>query len=185
MSKQIKQMEMDSLKETFRDVRDMVVLNVNKLDCHADNGLRTALRKKNIRLKLVKNSLARRVFDDLGVQTEGYWEGNTLLAWGSSSLADLSKELDALLKKNDKVKVKGAIAEGQKITFKQALAMPTRMEALGRIVSLALSPASRLVSQILAPGAALAAQIKTLKERAGEEPAAAATEAASAGGQAS
>jgi ribosomal protein L10 len=168
MSKQIKQMEMDSLKDTFRDVRDLVFLTAHKVDCHADNQLRATLRKKNIRLQVVKNSLARRVFDELGIKVSTGWEGPTLLAWGATSLADLSKELDALMKKNDKLKPKAAVAEGQEVTFKAALAMPTRAEAIGRIVSLALTPASRLVSQILAPASMVAGQIKSLAERAPE-----------------
>jgi large subunit ribosomal protein L10 len=171
MSKQIKQMEMDSLKNTFQEVRDLVVLSINKLNCHTDNQMRAALRKKNIRMQVVKNSLARRVFDDLGMKTEGFWTGTTLLAWGGSSLADLSKEVETLAKKNDKVlKVKSAVSEGQEITFQQALKMPTRAEALGRVIALALSPASRLIGQLLAPAANLAGQIKTLADRVPEAP---------------
>jgi large subunit ribosomal protein L10 len=174
MSKVIKQMEMDSLKSTFQDVRDMVVLSATKLSCQADNQLRATLRKKNIQMQMVKNTLTRRVFDELGMKVGGYWEGTTILAWGGSSLADLSKELEGLLKKNDKIlKVKGAISEGQEITFQAALKMPTRAEAIGRVISLALSPATRVVSQILAPAAQLAAQIKTLTERPPEAAAAA------------
>jgi large subunit ribosomal protein L10 len=173
MSKQIKQMEMDALKQVFQGIHDMVVLSATKLDCQGDHAIRAALRKKNIRLKVVKNSLARRIFTELGVKTEGLWEGPTALAWGSSSLADLSKELNALIKKYDKqVKFKGAIAEGQPVTFQAALMMPTRAEAAGRIISLALSPASRLISQVLSPAMQIAGQIKTLAERPAPEAAA-------------
>src|SRR5207253_8235948 len=84
------------------------------------------------------------------------------------SLAELSKELDTLIRKNDKIKVKGAVSEGLEINFKQALAMPTKPEAIGRVLSLALSPASRLLSQILSPATQIAGQIKTLSERAPE-----------------
>ncbi len=182
MSKQIKQMEMDALKNTFQSVRDLVVLSVHKLDCQADHQLRSSLRKKNIRLHMVKNSLTRRVFDELGMKVSKYWEGSTVLAWGGSSLAQLSRELDTLLKKFDKVvQVKGAIAEGQEVTFKQALAMPTREEAIGRIISLALSPASRLLSQIMAPASQIAGQIKTLSEKTEETAAAQAEPAPPAG----
>src|SRR5437764_1003584 len=111
MSKEIKQMEMNNLKNTFQGVRDLVVLSASKQDCQADHNLRTSLHKKNIRLKMVKNSLARRVFSELGINVDRLWEGPTLLAWGSTSMADLSKELDALTKKSDKIKVKGAVAE--------------------------------------------------------------------------
>jgi len=163
MSKQIKQMEMDSLREAIQDVSDMVVMSATKLDCQADRAVRATLRKKNIRLKTVKNSLAKRVFDELGVKTDGLWEGSTALAWGSSSLADLSKELEALGKKYEKqIRFKGAISERQPVTFQAALKMPTRAEAAGRIVSLTLSPASRLVSQILTPARNIASLVKTL-----------------------
>jgi ribosomal protein L10 len=165
MSKQIKQMEMDSLRRTFKDVRDLVVLSVDKLDCTTDSIMRTQLRKKQIRLQRVKNSLARRIFDDLGIKTDT-WEGTTVLAWGGTSLAELSRDLEALVKKYDKMlKVKGAVSEGQGITFQAALAMPTRPQAIGRVVSLAMGPAQRLMSQILAPASSVVGQIKTLAER--------------------
>ena len=173
MSKAVKQMEMDALKQTFQDVRDLVVLSATRLNCQADYQMRAVLRKKNIRLQVVKNSLTHRVFDELGLRVDGCWEGPTLLAWGGTSLADLSKELDALVRKNDKIlKVKTAVSEGQAIDFKKALAMPTRAEAIGRVVSLALSPASRLVSQVLGPAAQVAGPIKSLAEKTGEEAAA-------------
>jgi large subunit ribosomal protein L10 len=172
MSKQIKQMEMGALKQTFAEVRDLVLLSASGVNAQQDNQLRLALRKKQIQLQMVKNSLVRRVFGELGISLEKCWEGPTLMAWGAGSLAELSRELETLLKKNDKVKVKTAVAEGQAVTFKQALAMPTRAEAVGRIVSLALAPASRLVGQILGPAGNLAGQIKTLTEKPSAEPAA-------------
>jgi ribosomal protein L10 len=90
----------------------------------------------------------------------------------------LSKDIDALVKKNNKLlKVKGAISEGQEIEFRVALSMPTRSEALGRVISLALSPASRLIGQLKAPGARIAGQLKTMSEKT-EAPAEAAPAAA-------
>jgi large subunit ribosomal protein L10 len=180
MSKQIKQMQMDALKRTFKEVRDLVLLNITGLDSISDNHLRKALRKKNIQMQMVKNSLARRVFDEIGLtipSDSSYWDGSTFLAYGAGSLAELSRGLDEqlkdLLKKNaklkDTLKVKGAISEGLPVAFDLALKMPTRLEAIGRVVGLALAPASRLVSQLKAPGANLAGQVKTLSEKRPEE----------------
>jgi large subunit ribosomal protein L10 len=103
MSKKIKQMEMDALKSTFQGIRDLVMMSITGLGGTPNNQLRLALRKKNIRLQVVKNSLAKRVFDDMGIALAGIWEGTTTLAWGGTSVADLCKELDALLKKTEKV----------------------------------------------------------------------------------
>jgi len=169
MSKQIKQMQMDALEQTLGKVRDLVLLSVTGMTCQQDNQLRHTLRKKNIRLQVVKNSLARNVFNRLGMNLAKVWEGPTTLAWGSTGLADLSKELDTLLKKNDKVKFKGAVADGQEVTFEQALKMPTLAQALGRVVSLILAPAGRLVSQITGPAAAVASQVKSLADKKPEE----------------
>src|SRR5688572_19750901 len=98
MSKQIKQMEMDAMKNTFQDVRDLVVLSMTGFNSQTDNQLRLALRKKNIRLQVVKNSLTRKVFQELGINVgdkgNPYWEGPTVLAWGGSSVAELSREVE-------------------------------------------------------------------------------------------
>jgi large subunit ribosomal protein L10 len=165
MSKVIKQMQMDSLKQTFQGIRDLVMMSVSGLDCQQDNKLRLALRKKNIRLQVVKNSLARRVFGEMGLNLESALVGPTTLAWGSTSVAELAKELDTLFKKNDKVKFKGALADGEPITFEQAIKRPTRAEAIGRVVMLALSPARRVAGQILGPASRVAGQVKSIGEK--------------------
>src|SRR5436305_1925020 len=156
MAKQIKQMEMDALRKTFEGVRDLVLFTVSGIDAATDNQMRLSLRKKKIRLQIVKNSLARRVFDEMGMKLDGVWEGPTLVAWGGESLAELSKELDALARKNKTLVPKGAVSEGQKIDFATALKMPTRIEAIGMVLQLALSPAMRISGQLLGAGGVIA-----------------------------
>ncbi|MBY0526710.1 MAG: 50S ribosomal protein L10 [Gemmataceae bacterium] len=173
MSKQIKQMQMDSMKAALKDVRDLVLLSATGVNAITENQLRLQLRKKNIYMHMVKNSLARRVFSDLGLQTKSPWEGPTLMAWGADSLSDLSKALEPIVKKNEKtLKVKCAVAEGQEITFKQALDMPTRAGAIGTIVAMVIGPASQIAGQIIGPASQIAGQIKTLSEKKPEEAAA-------------
>jgi large subunit ribosomal protein L10 len=175
MSKAIKQLEMTSLKDTFSGVRDLVVLSISGLDGTATTSFRAALRKKKVRFHIVKNSLARKVFIDLGLkigETPAFWTGPTAFAYGADSVAGLSKAIDGELKApktapvyKDKVKIKGAVADGDLLTFEEALKRPTREQALARVVSLALAPASRLVAQILGPGASLASQVKQIGEK--------------------
>ena len=166
MSKAIKQMEMESLKKTFGGVRDLVLLSMQGVPSTAENQMRLSLRKKNIRMHTVKNSLAARVFKDLGLSViEPHLTGPTTVAWGSSSVADLSKELDALAKKNNKIKPRIAVADGAVVEFEAAKKFPTRMEALGRIASLMLSPASRLAGMLTGPAGTLAGQIKSMGDK--------------------
>jgi large subunit ribosomal protein L10 len=187
MSKQIKQMEMDALKTTFGDVRELVLLSVSGLDCIADNKLRADLRKKNIRVQMVKNSLTRRVFGELGIdipKESPYWAGTTWMAWGPESVAELSQELDRLILRNkalnEKIKVKGAITEGQPVPFATALSMPTRAQALGAVVAAFMGPVSSIINQIIGPASQIAGQVQTIAERKPEEGAAPAAEPAPA-----
>jgi large subunit ribosomal protein L10 len=166
MSKVIKQMQMDTLKKEFSGVRDMVLLNIVGLGAIPENQIRLGLRKKGIRLHQVKNSLARRVFGDLGLTVEKGWEGATTVAFGAGSVAELSKELEAIIKKNAKtIKVKTAIADGQEITFDLALKMPTKQQLQATILGMVLSVGSQIASQVSGPASQLASQIKQLSEK--------------------
>jgi large subunit ribosomal protein L10 len=169
MSKQVKNIEMDALRKRFEGVRDLVLLSVSGVSAQTDNQMRLGLRKKNIQLQVVKNSLARRVFDELGLKIASAWEQSTTVAWGAGSLAELSRELETIIKKNDKIKVKTAVSEGQELTFKRALSMPTRAEAVGRIIGLAISPATRVVGLFLAPASRVVGQIRTLAKQEEEQ----------------
>src|SRR5271170_2474476 len=99
MSKLVKQMEFDALSNTFKGVRDMVLLSADKVGSQLDFTTRKALREKKIRMQMVKNTLARKVFQANGVKVEDkFWSGTTVVAWGADSIKDLSKAVDALLK---------------------------------------------------------------------------------------
>lgn len=177
MSKVIKQMEMDALKKTFSGVKNLVLFSQGKLGAIAENTLRLGLRKKNVRLQMVKNTLARKVFTDLGIELKDVWTGNTVIAWGGGeSVKDLSRELEAAFKEatkkdpkfGEKIKVKSAVAEGEQVTFDQALKMPTRLEAIGEVVGMILGPGAALAACLQGPGGQIASQIdsKTKEEAA-------------------
>ncbi len=175
MSKVIKQMEMTSLTNTFQGVRDLVVLSIKGLSGTATTNFRAILRKKKVRFQIVKNSLARKVFADMGLNISPeskYWTGPTAFAYGGDSVAGLSKAIDSELKDakkglayKDKVTIKGAVADGQEVAFDVALKMPTRDEARARIIGLVLSPASKLVAQLTGPASSLSSQIKKISEK--------------------
>jgi len=170
MSKVVKQMQMDSLNRTFQGVRDLVLLNVVGLDAITENKMRLDLRKKGIRLQMVKNSLCRRVFTDLGLQVNNGWEGATTVAWGGSSIATLSREIDALLKKHAKVmKAKTAVADGEEMAFDVALKIPTREQAIGELLGMMLAPHTSLLAALQGPSGQLAGQLAAIEEKKKDE----------------
>jgi len=197
MSKVIKQMQMDSIKKTFASVRDLVVLNIKGLDCQADTTLRAILRKKKIRVQIIKNSLTRKVFGELGLTISPespIWKEATALVWGEGSIAEICRTVEGELKApktapiyKDKVRVKGAVAEGQEVTFEQALKMPTRQEAIADLLGTILGPGSAVVGCLLGSASQVVSQIQQIsekKEEGGAVPAAAGEAAPAATGEA-
>jgi large subunit ribosomal protein L10 len=187
MSKEIKKMQIDALKETFGRVRDFAVLSITGLSAQQENGLRNALRKKKVRLLQVKNSLARIALGDAGIaidKASPYWAGNTVFGWGGTSVAGLIRSIEDELKNpktaavyKDKVTRKGAIAEGQLVPWEVAEKMPTREEALAAVLAAILGPASQIAGCLTGPAAQVASQIKTISEKKEEAAAPAATPA--------
>ena len=174
MSKLVKQMELDALSKTFQGVRDMILLAGDKIGSQLDSSFRKTLRDKKIRVQMVKNTLARKVFATNGITLEDkVWSGTTLVAWGGESIKDLSKAVDALIKdvvkknpKDDKkFRVKTAVADGQPISLDMAMKMPTRLEAIGEIIGMIMGPASALASALTGPAMQVAGQIATLADR--------------------
>lgn len=178
MSKAVKLMELEAIREEFAGIQNMVVIGVNKLDCAADSQLRAVLRKKKIKVRRVKNSMARKVFAEHGLgvnKDDSYFTGTTMYAWSTvkdGAVSELCRAVDtevngaktAATYKN-KLVLKGAFAEGQPVAFELAKKMPTRAEAIANVLGLILSPASKIAGQILAPGANLASQLKTISEK--------------------
>src|SRR6478672_7298135 len=174
MSKLVKQMEYTALETTFAGVRDLVLLSPSKIDSGTEYNFRKQLREKKVRVQMVKNSLAQRVFEANGVKLDAkIWTGTTLVAWGADSIKDLSKAVDGLIKEiekkdpktKDKFRVKQAVADGQPVPMAQALTMPTRLEAIGEIVAMIMGPASWIAGALIGPGGQVASQIATIAEK--------------------
>jgi ribosomal protein L10 len=171
MSKKIKELELNALRSTIKGVKDMVLLEPLKLDSAADYEMRKKLRDKKIRVKMVKNSLVKKVFDENGVKVDA-GAGPTLLCWGADSIKELSTAVDAILKdlKKDpkapeKIKVKTAVAEGSPVTWEVAKTLPTRQEAIGGVLAALLGPASQIAGCLTGPASQLAGILVAIEEK--------------------
>jgi large subunit ribosomal protein L10 len=172
MSKKIKELELNALRATFKGVKDLVLLEPLKLDSAADFEMRKKLRDKKIRVKMVKNSLVKKVFDENGVKVDP-GSGPTLLVWGGESVKELGTAVDAILrdlkkdpKAPEKIKEKTAVAEGQPIPLSVAKTLPTRKEAIGGVIGALLGPGSAIAGCLTGPASQLASILKAIEEKA-------------------
>jgi len=172
MSKYVKELMMDQLKADFGDTRSVLILDFKGLDALSENKLRLDLRKKKIHIRTLKNTLARRVFEDAGLGgLAQFLEGPSVAAWGGDGVAELAKEISDQVKKLKKPEIKGGAVDGVVINPAQVediTKLPSREALIGRVVSLALAPVQRVVSLANAPASGLLGQLKTIAESAGE-----------------
>ncbi|MBX6311611.1 MAG: 50S ribosomal protein L10 [Isosphaeraceae bacterium] len=173
MSKYVKELMMDQLRSELNGARSVLIFDFKGLDAVSENKLRLDLRKKNIRVRALKNSLARRVFADIGLGgLERFLTGPSVAAWGGDGVAELAKELSDQVKKLKKPEIKGGAVEGAIIGPEQVediTKLPSREALIARVVGLALAPAQRVVALANAPASGLLGQLKALAEKEGGE----------------
>ena len=172
MSKKIKELELNDLRKTFKGVRDFVLLEPLKLDSAADYELRKGLRAKKIRVKMVKNTLVKKVFDENGVKVDP-GSGPTLLCWGADSAKALGLAVDAMLKQlrpdtkqPEKIKPKTGVADGEPMSLEELKKVPTRQEAIGAVVAALLGPGAAIAGALIGPANSLAGILKAIEDKA-------------------
>jgi large subunit ribosomal protein L10 len=182
MSKYVKELMMDQLKSDLDGSRSVLILDLKGLDAVAEHHLRRDLRKKSIRVRALKNTIARRVFTEMGLEgLSKYLTGPSVAVWGGDGVAELAKEISAKVKTLKKPQIKGGVVDGVVIgpdQVEEITKLPSREALIARVVALALAPAQRVIALANAPAGGLMGQLKTMSEGApadegeGESPAA-------------
>ena len=169
MSKYVKELMMDQLRSDLDGSRSLLILDLKDLDAVAEHGLRRDLRKKSIRLRVLKNSLARRVFADLGMDgLSRYLEGPSAMVWGGEGITELAKEISTQVKTLKKPAIKGGAVEGVVVGPEQVddiTKLPSREVLIGQVIALLLGPAREALSLLSSGGSTLVGQLEALAKR--------------------
>ncbi len=174
MSKYVKNLVSDELASRLDGVDEALLVKVVGLDANRTVNLRRALRDKDIKLMVVKNSLALRATagTPLAAAFEAV-EGPVALVWGTEDIVSLAKEIIRLAEDSEYegFEPRGGVMGGEAITpekVKEVSKWPSRSEQLSLLVGQILGPGSQLAAQLCGPGGTLAGQIKQKGEEDGE-----------------
>lgn len=170
MSKPVKEMTMAEYKRRFDDIDGALVIDIRGIEANDNNEFRQGLAEKNIRVTVVKNTLARKAFDgtDLGALAPAL-DGPSAIAYGGESVVDVAREVVEWAKKIELLELKGAALDGQYFEgdagVKALSKFPTRDEAIATVVQVVLSPGSNLMRAATSPGSNIMGIVKELEER--------------------
>lgn len=168
MSKPIKEMIVRDIRAKLADRKDLIVLDVSQMNAFAQNELRLSAAKKGLTLLGVKNSLAR-----LALKAQGFsavdelLDGPSTLVWGGEDIVGLAREITEWAKSNERMTIKGGVVDGQGVNAESVETIskgPSRLELIGQISGLILSPGARLAGALLGPGGRISGALKTMSE---------------------
>lgn len=158
------------LKGAADQFSDVMLIDIRAVKGTDTTKLRAKLRTKNIRVTMMRNSLARKAFKGSALEPlADLLSGSTAVAYGGSSVVEVAREVMTAIDKMPSVQLKGAILDG--IVFKGKAGIeelskyPTKDEAIGKVVTLVVSPARKLVGQIQGPGATVAGLVKAIETK--------------------
>ncbi len=169
MSKYVKGMMMQAMRDRLDGARDLLVVDCSRLDAITANQWRLALQEKGIRCLGVKNALARRTLEEDGIGgLDDVLKGPSTLVFGGEDIVSLSKEITKWAKELEPLEIKGGTVEGSPLDAKGVEALsksPSREELISQIAGAILSPGANLAAALLGPGKMLASQVKQVSEK--------------------
>jgi len=177
MSKAIKALELQTLRQTFDGVKDMVVLEPIKVDSATEAEFRKKLRLQKIHVKLVKNSYAKKILGENGIILN-VWSSPSIVCWGGDSVKGLANAVDTAVRESkkdpkspEKFKYKTGVFEGLPMSIDVMKTVPTRLEAIGEVLAALTGPGAAIASALTNPGSELASILKAIEEKAPAAPA--------------
>lgn len=169
MGKPVKKLITNDLRKRFEGVEDACVVDISGMSVLEQETLRATLREKSARLRVIKNSMARRAWKDTVLEPLGLTlTGPCALVTTSESLIDAAKVLVATAKEFEALSLKEAMVEGAPnlVSVASLAKMKGRHELLADLAMLIASPGRSIAGCLAGPQARIAGCLKAIVEKA-------------------
>lgn len=157
MSRLIKEKIVTELSHRYQGITNCICVNYQPLNALQANDLRAYLAEDGLRINILKNSLARRIFQQVKLDAmEPFLDGPTALVFAPAQGEKndpvlLARKLVTWRKKHKKLKIKGGLLEGKVVDptqIGQIAILPTREAMLSQIAATLNAPLSRLAMSL-------------------------------------
>jgi large subunit ribosomal protein L10 len=168
MSKQLKQMITETLRDRYAGIDEACAVDITPLDVAATQEVRRALGEKNMAISVIKNSLARRAFADGPLAPLGATlSGPCALITGGDSVIEVAKEIASLAKTHPKIVLKEGLLSGEMetISVDDLAKMKSKVELLGDVAMLISSPGRAIAGCLNSAGGKIAGCLKAIVEK--------------------
>jgi large subunit ribosomal protein L10 len=172
MPTEAKEAMVAELREELANARTMIVSEYRGLTVREIAEIRRALRKQDVRYRVVKNRLMRiAAADTVGEALSPLLYGPTAIAFGTDEAATARAVLDATRPYNKVVRITGAILGGRAIdgdAVTRLAALPSREVLLARLAGGMQAPVGTLAGLFAAPLRNLGYALAQVAEQKGQ-----------------
>jgi large subunit ribosomal protein L10 len=171
MKREEKSQIIDSLIQDLAEYKHVYVTDISDLTVETSNALRRICFNKEVKLKVVKNTMLKRAMDASPIDFSELYPvlvGNTsiMLSNSNNTPAKLVKEFRG---KKQIPAIKGAFVEENVYIgddqIDALISIKSRDELIGDIIGLLQSPAQNVISALQSSGNKIGGIVKTLSER--------------------
>ena len=168
-NKELKVQVVEDIKAKIQDAKSVVLVKFAGLTVAEDTELRREFRKNNVEYKVLKNTLVRRAFNDLGVTDfDEDLNGPTSVAFGADETGASKVIIDAVKKYENKVFVKSAYVDGGYVDVngvKALASMPSKEELIAKMLGSLQAPIANFVGVLSAMPRGLVVALNAIAEQ--------------------
>ncbi len=164
-----KKVVVEDIKEKIQNAKSVVLVKFNGLTVAEDTELRREFRKNNVEYKVLKNTLIKRAFNDMGITDfDEDLNGPTSVAFGTDETGAAKVIIGAAKKYQDKVSVKSAFVDGGKVDVngvKALASMPSKEELIAKMLGSLQAPIANFVGVLSAMPRSLVIALNAIAEK--------------------
>ncbi len=169
MSKPLKKLIVSELVAGYGNNKSLIIANFKGIDAQQTNAMRRDLRGKNIKLRVVKNSLAAIAFREVGVSGLGeLLDAPALVASSDDDPVELAKNLNKCAKEVEGLGIVGGWVDGELMSSENInilASIPPREVVLTQIAFAVKAPIVQLASVFNATARDLCNVLNAIKEK--------------------
>jgi len=153
----------------YSKLTNMVVLQNLAVNSEQTLEIRSTMREQKTKLRMVRNRLTMKAFNDLGLQeAQKLFVGPTCIIDAEDPVTAAKVAMGLVEKFAKSFRLTGGVLEGKLLNADEVKALAkskTKPQLVADVVMLAKSPGSRLASQLKGPGGRIAGALKALVEK--------------------
>lgn len=112
----VKKQTVSEIADKIKNSTSVIIFAYQGMTVADMSSLRNELKKSNSEVKIYKNTLAKRAFEDAKIDNAEIWEGPNAILFGSELLEPI-KVISKFAKDNEHIEIRAGLADGKVLSL--------------------------------------------------------------------